>query len=82
MMTLKTTLSRTTGPTRIEDCVSHKAGLIEKAADIKYKHISVIIVWKLDRKTPSYYLMFIRKYGTYIGRTTTLMYLEEGYNAK
>ena len=51
--------------------------LIDKAANIKYKHVAVVIVWNIDCTKPAYYMLFTRKTGAWLGRTTTLRYLEE-----
>lgn len=51
--------------------------LIDKAADVKYKNVCAVIVWKDDLETIAYYMLFTRKTGECLGRTTTLRYLDE-----
>lgn len=55
---------------------------IDKAADIKYKHVCAVIVWKDDLETVAYYMLFTRKTGEWLGRTTTLRYLEDASKVK
>jgi hypothetical protein len=52
-----------------------KAELLDRATDIWYKHISVVIVWNIDLETPAYYMLFLRKYGDWLGNVTHLEYL-------
>lgn len=49
--------------------------LIDKAAHIKYKHVCAVIVWKEDLDTVSYYMLFTRKTGEWLGTVKTLDYL-------
>lgn len=53
--------------------------LIEDAADVKFKHVAAIAVWKIDGNDVAYWMLFFRDTGTYLGRVRDLYYLKQGY---
>lgn len=48
---------------------------LDKAFDIRYKHVGVVIVWKEDLDSVAYYMLFTRKTGKCLGHVKHSDYL-------